>query len=134
MGHHECALAQHEIDFQYADALQTADNILTMKYTVKAIAAQHELVLRSCPSRSMGSWLGMHCHQSLCDPRGRTCSATPRMSTTCPNWRMVFIAGQLAHAKALAAVVAPTVNSYKRLVPGMKRRCMSAGRRSTARL
>ena len=44
MGHHEVALGQHEIDFRFADALRTADNVLTLKYTVKAIAARHGLV------------------------------------------------------------------------------------------
>ncbi len=72
MGHHECALAQHEIDFRYADALQTADNILTMKYTVKAIAAQHDLVASFMPKPIFGiNGSGMHCHQSLFDAQGQ---------------------------------------------------------------
>ena len=119
MGHHECALAQHEIDFQYADALQTADNILTMKYTVKAIAAQHELVASFMPKPIYGiNGSGMHCHQSLCDPEGKNLFCDSKDEYYLSKLAYGFIAGQLAHAKALAAVVAPTVNSYKRLVPG----------------
>jgi glutamine synthetase len=119
MGHHECALAQHEIDFQYADALQTADNILTMKYTVKAIAAQHDLVASFMPKPIYGiNGSGMHCHQSLSDAQGKNVFFDAKDEYHLSKPAYGFIAGQLAHAQALAAVVAPTVNSYKRLVPG----------------
>ena len=119
MGHHECALAQHEIDFQYADALQTADNILTMKYTVKAIAAQHELVASFMPKPIYGiNGSGMHCHQSLSDAKGSNLFFDATDDYHLSKLAYGFIAGQLAHAQGLAAVVAPTVNSYKRLVPG----------------
>jgi len=119
MGHHECALAQHEIDFQYADALQTADNILTMKYTVKAIAAQHDLVASFMPKPIFGvNGSGMHCHQSLSDAKGKNLFFDAKDEYNLSKLAYSFIAGQLAHAQAMAAVVAPTVNSYKRLVPG----------------
>jgi glutamine synthetase len=119
MGHHECALAQHEIDFQYADALQTADNILTMKYTVKAIAAQHDLVASFMPKPIYGiNGSGMHCHQSLSDAKGNNLFFDSKDEYYLSKLAYGFIAGQLAHAQAMAAVVAPTVNSYKRLVPG----------------
>ena len=68
MGHHEVALGQHEIDFRFSDALQAADHILTLKYTVKAIAAKHGLVASFMPKPIFGiSGSGMHCHQSLFD-------------------------------------------------------------------
>ncbi|UCH60064.1 MAG: glutamine synthetase, partial [Anaerolineales bacterium] len=71
MGHHEVALGQHEIDFRYADALRAADNILTLKYTVKAIAAQHGLIASFMPKPIFGiNGSGMHCHQSLFDASG----------------------------------------------------------------
>src|SRR3990170_4136352 len=71
MGHHEVALGQHEIDFQFTDALRAADNILTLKYTVKAIAAQHGLVASFMPKPIFGiNGSGMHCHQSLFDEKG----------------------------------------------------------------
>ena len=71
MGHHEVALGQHEIDFRFADALRTADNVLTLKYTVKAIAAQHGLVASFMPKPIFGiNGSGMHCHQSIFDAQG----------------------------------------------------------------
>jgi glutamine synthetase len=119
MGHHEVALGQHEIDFRYADALQTADNVLTLKYTVKAIAAQHGLIASFMPKpifRINGS--GMHCHQSIFDRKGENLFYGPDDEYHLSELAYGFIAGQLSHARSLAAVVAPTVNSYKRLVPG----------------
>jgi glutamine synthetase len=119
MGHHEVALGQHEIDFRFADALQTADNVITMKYTVKAIAAQHDLVASFMPKPIFGiNGSGMHCHQSLFNGQGDNLFYNPVDGFRLSKLGYGFIAGQLAHARALAAVVAPTVNSYKRLVPG----------------
>ena len=119
MGHHEVALGQHEIDFQFTDALRTADNILTMKYTVKAIAAQHDLVASFMPKPIFGiNGSGMHCHQSFFDRQGKNLFFNQQDENRLSKIAYGFIAGQLAHARALSAVVAPTVNSYKRLVPG----------------
>ena len=119
MGHHEVALAQHEIDFQYDDALQTADNVLTLKYTVKAIAAQHGLIASFMPKPIFGiNGSGMHCHQSLFDLKGNNLFYDEKDEYNLSQLAYGFIAGQLKHARALAAVVAPTINSYKRLVPG----------------
>ena len=119
MGHHEVALGQHEIDFQFADALRAADNILTLKYTVKAIAAQHELVASFMPKPIFGiNGSGMHCHQSLFDNQGKNLFSNTEDEFQLSELAYGFIAGQLAHARAFSAVVAPTVNSYKRLVPG----------------
>ena len=119
MGHHEVALGQHEIDFRYADALRTADNILTLKYTVKAIAAQYGLVASFMPKPIFGiNGSGMHCHQSLFDAQGDNLFFNPKDEFHLSKLAYGFIAGQLKHARALAAVVSPTINSYKRLVPG----------------
>jgi len=119
MGHHEVALGQHEIDFQFTDALRAADNILTLKYTVKAIAAQHGLVASFMPKPIFGiNGSGMHCHQSLFDENGFNLFFDTQDPYNLSDIAYGFIAGQLAHARALSAVVAPTVNSYKRLVPG----------------
>lgn len=118
-GQHEVALGQHEIDFQYADALTTADNVLTLKYTVKAIAAQHGLIASFMPKPIFGiNGSGMHCHQSLADASGRNVFFDASDPYCLSKTAYGFIAGQLLHARSLAAVVAPTVNSYKRLVPG----------------
>ena len=119
MGHHEVALGQHEIDFRFADALRTADNVLTLKYTVKAIAAQHELTASFMPKPIFGiNGSGMHCHQSLFDVNGVNIFYDSADEYHLSEVGYGFIAGQLAHARALAAIVAPIVNSYKRLVPG----------------
>ncbi|MCX7608117.1 MAG: type I glutamate--ammonia ligase [Anaerolineales bacterium] len=119
VGHHEVALGQHEIDFRFADALQTADNVLTLKYTVKAIAAKHGLIASFMPKPIFGiNGSGMHCHQSIFDKEGRNLFYDEHDEFHLSKLAYSFIAGQLAHARALAAIVAPSVNSYKRLVPG----------------
>jgi len=120
VGHHEVALGQHEIDFRFADALKTADNVLTLKYTVKAIAAQHGLTASFMPKPVFGiNGSGMHCHQSLFEDKTGTNLFFDKNDTAhLSKLAYSFIAGQLNHARALAAIVAPTVNSYKRLVPG----------------
>jgi glutamine synthetase len=119
MGHHEVALGQHEIDFRFDDALRTADNVLTLKYTVKAIAARHDLIASFMPKPIFGiNGSGMHCHQSIFDAQGENIFYDETGEFHLSEVAHYFIGGQLAHARALAAVVAPTINSYKRLVPG----------------
>ncbi|HSO11718.1 MAG TPA: glutamine synthetase family protein [Anaerolineales bacterium] len=120
VGHHEVALGQHEIDFRFANALKAADNVLTLKYTVKAIAAQHGLVASFMPKPVFGiNGSGMHCHQSLFDNKtGENLFFDKSDPAHLSKLAYSFIAGQLDHSRALAAIVAPTVNSYKRLVPG----------------
>jgi len=121
MEHHEVAIGQHEIDFRYSDALHTADNAITFKYTVKGIAAKYGLLATFMPKPVFGiNGSGMHCHQSLADKnsgdtRFYDAAGEPfKLSLIARQ----FVAGQLHHARALAAIVAPTVNSYKRLTPG----------------
>jgi glutamine synthetase len=119
MGHHEVAIGQHEIDFRFDNALRTADNVLTLKYTVKAIAEQHGLVASFMPKPIYGiNGSGMHCHQSVFDSAGNNLFFDANDEYKLSPLAYAFITGQLAHARALSAVVAPTVNSYKRLVPG----------------
>ncbi|HEY60564.1 MAG TPA: type I glutamate--ammonia ligase [Anaerolineae bacterium] len=119
MAHHEVALGQHEIDFHFADALRTADNVMTLKYTIKAIAAQHGLIASFMPKPIFGiNGSGMHCHQSLSDLKGKNLFFDAKDDFHLSQVAYGFITGQLKHARALSALVAPTVNSYKRLVPG----------------
>ncbi len=119
MGHHEVALGQHEIDFHFDDALRTADHVVTLKYTIKALAAQHGLVATFMPKPIFGiNGSGMHTHQSLVDRNGKNLFYDEKDAHGLSAVAYGFIAGQLAHARAMAAVVAPTVNSYKRIVPG----------------
>jgi glutamine synthetase len=119
VGHHEVALGQHEIDFRFADALRTADNVMTLKYTVKAIAAKHDLIASFMPKPIFGiNGSGMHVHQSVFDPKGTNLFFDSKDEYHLSEMAHKFIGGELKHARALAALVAPTVNSYKRLVPG----------------
>lgn len=119
VGHHEAALGQHEIDFRFADALKTADNVLTLKYAVKAIAAQHGLIASFMPKPVFGiNGSGMHCHQSIFSLDGQNLFYDEADPIKLSELAYHFVSGQLAHARALSAVLAPTVNSYKRLVPG----------------
>jgi glutamine synthetase len=117
--HHEVATGQHEIDFRYADALTSADNAVTFKYSVRGVAASHGLYASFMPKPIFGiSGSGMHTHQSLFDADGNTLFYDAEDAYQLSRLAYNFIAGQMEHARALAAVVAPTVNSYKRLTPG----------------
>jgi glutamine synthetase len=114
--HHEVAAGQHEIDFEYSDALKTADNALTFKFALKAIAQQHGLYATFMPKPIFGiNGSGMHTHQSLFSiAEGRNAFADPANKYGLSDLARSY----MAHAKGMAAVLAPTVNSYKRLVPG----------------
>jgi glutamine synthetase len=119
MSHHEVASGQHEIDFRYDEALKTADHAVTFKYTVKAIAYMHELYATFMPKPIFGeNGSGMHVHQSLFDKEDENVFFDPKDKYKLSETAYGFIAGQLEHVKAMSAVLAPTVNSYKRLVPG----------------
>jgi len=119
MVHHEVAPGQHEIDVRYTDALTCADNVITTKYTVKAVAQAHDLYATFMPKPIFGvNGSGMHTHQSLFNAQGQNVFYDAHDRYRLSQLAYHFIAGQLVHARALAAVLAPTVNSYKRLVPG----------------
>ncbi|WP_424001416.1 type I glutamate--ammonia ligase [Haloarcula salina] len=117
--HHEVAQGQHEINFTYDDALSTADNVGTFRAVVRAIAAQHDLHATFMPkpiARINGS--GMHTHISLFTEDGENAFHDEDDEFNLSETAKSFTAGILEHAEALAAVTNPTVNSYKRLVPG----------------
>lgn len=117
--HHEVAAAQHEIDIRYTDALSAADNVMSVRQAVKAIAANYDLYATFMPKPIFGTaGSGMHVHQSFFENADRNVFFDERSRYQLSPMALHFIAGQLAHARALAAVVAPTVNSYKRLTPG----------------
>lgn len=120
MSHHEVASGQHEIDFRYGNALQSADNAMTLKYTVKGVATSHGLFATFMPKPIFGiNGSGMHVHQSCVNlSDGKNAFFDPHGTMMLSEVAQQFVAGQLAHARALAGVVAPTVNSYKRLTPG----------------
>jgi glutamine synthetase len=116
--HHECAQGQHEIDFKYADALRSADNIITFRAVVKTIAKRHGLYATFLPKPIFGmAGSGMHVNQSLFrDGANAFCDeADPLgLSKTARN----YMAGLMAHIRGITAITNPLVNSYKRLVAG----------------
>jgi len=119
-GHHEGAPSQHEIDFRYDYALTAADAALTFRYVLKAIAQERGLYATFMPKPVSGiAGSGMHVHQSFADRRtGRNAFADPSDQYGLSELAKHYMAGQLKHARAMAVVLAPLVNSYKRLVPG----------------
>ena len=118
--HHEVAIGQHEIDFEYSDALRTADNAVTFKFTLKAIAQAHGLYATFMPKPIFGvNGSGMHTHVSLYSiEAGRNAFADASDPYGLSEVGQSFMAGVLAHARGMSAIVAPLVNSYKRLTPG----------------
>ena len=116
--HHEVAHGQHEIDFRYAEALKTADNIATFRFVVKYVARTFGLTASFMPKPIFGqNGSGMHTHQSLFRGNENAFwdkSAEWELSTTALH----YIGGLLRHARAITAITNPLVNSYKRLVPG----------------
>jgi glutamine synthetase len=118
--HHEVAYGQHEIDFQYADGLTTADNAMTFKFTLKAVAGLHGLYATFMPKPIYGiNGSGMHTHQSLfAVAEGRNAFADSGNQYGLSDLARQYMAGILAHARGMSAILAPLVNSYKRLVPG----------------
>lgn len=115
--HSETGSGQHEIDFQYSHALVSADHILTARVALKTIAQQHGLHCTFMPrplADMPGS--GMHTHQSLHDcTTGENLFAQPSHEYGLSDIARHFLAGQLAHARGMSAVLSPLVNSYKRL-------------------
>ncbi|MFC4439370.1 MULTISPECIES: type I glutamate--ammonia ligase [Natrialbaceae] len=117
--HHEVAEGQHEINFEYDDALTTADNVGTFRTVVRAIAAQHDYHATFMPKpipEVNGS--GMHTHLSLFTEDGENAFHDDDDEFDLSEEAHAFTAGILEHAPAITAIANPTVNSYKRLVPG----------------
>ena len=116
--HHEVADGQHEIDFRYADILTAADNVATFKIAVKAIAAKHNLHATFMPKPIFGiNGSGMHCNISLFK-NGKNAFYDAKAEYELSDIAKYSIGGVLKHVKSITAILNPTVNSYKRLVPG----------------
>ncbi len=117
--HHEVAPGQHEIDFKYADAVTTADNIVTFRFVVKKVALMHGLHATFMPKPLAGiNGSGMHTHQSLFTSKGKNAFNDPKGNWGLSETACAYIGGLLEHACAFVAVTNPLVNSFKRLVPG----------------
>ena len=116
--HHEVARGQHEIDFKYAEALKTADNINTFKLVVKTIAQKHGLHATFMPKPIFGiCGSGMHINQSLFKD-GKNVFFDEKDKLGLSKIAYNYIAGIMKNSKSMAAISNPLVNSYKRLVPG----------------
>jgi glutamine synthetase len=116
--HHEVAPGQHEIDFKYADALTTADRIVTFKYVIRTTAQRHGLHASFMPKPIFGiAGSGMHMNQSLTKD-GKNAFYDPNARDGLSQDCLYYIGGLLKHAKAITAVTNQSVNSYKRLVSG----------------
>ena len=120
--HHEVAAGQHEIDFDHSAALKCADDLVTFRYSLRAVAQQHGLLASFMPKPFRDqSGSGMHMHQSLLRlSDGINAFADSRDEYGLSDVAKHFIAGQLHHASGMCAVLAPLVNSYKRLVRGFE--------------
>ena len=117
--HHEVAHGQHEINFKYDDAVTTADRVITLKYVTKVIATKHNLHASFMPKPLYGvNGSGMHTHHSFFTPDGENAFYDPNDKNQLSAVARYFIAGLLKYVKEICAVLNPTVNSYKRLVPG----------------
>lgn len=126
VSHHEVGLGQHEIDFKFDKALKTADAVITFKQAIKAIADNMGCMATFMPKPFFGvNGSGMHVNQSLFK-NGENIFYDPDTENGLSQEAMYFTGGLLNHSKALAAIVAPTVNSYKRLVPGYEAPCYIA--------
>ena len=118
VSHHEVGPGQHEIDFKFDHALKTADAFITFKQAIKAIADKLGSMVTFMPKPFFGvNGSGMHCHQSLFK-NGENIFFDTDTETQLSEEALHFTGGLLKHSKALSAIVAPSVNSYKRLVPG----------------
>ena len=116
--HHEVATGgQCEIDQKFDTLLKSADNMMVYKYCVRNVAYQYGKTVTFMPKPIFGdNGSGMHCHQSLWK------GGNPLFAGDCyaglSQMALWYIGGLLKHARALSAIIAPTTNSYKRLVPG----------------
>jgi glutamine synthetase len=117
-GHHEVAPGQHEIDFRFTEALETADNLATFRFIVRNVAYRHGFLATFMPKPIFGqNGSGMHTHQSLFK-KGQNAFHDPKGKWELSDTALHYIAGLLEHARGFCAVTNPLVNSYKRLVPG----------------
>ena len=119
--HHEVARGQHEIDFRYAEALTTADNLATFKFIVRNVAARHGYIASFMPKPIEGiAGSGMHTHQSLFRKKGDNAFHDPKAPDGLSKVALSYIEGLLLHARGFCAVTNPLVNSYKRLAAGFE--------------
>jgi len=113
--HHECGSGQHEIELQKCQALWNADNVQTSKMIIKQVALDEDILATFMPKPFPGEpGNGMHIHEYLEDKNGTNVFAAEGGISDILRW---FIGGKIKHIDALCAILNPSINSYKRLVP-----------------
>ncbi|MEN6460091.1 MAG: type I glutamate--ammonia ligase [Syntrophomonas sp.] len=118
--HHEVSPGQHEIDIRYGEVLNIADSVMTLKLAVRSIAQRHGLHASFMPKPLYGvNGSGMHTHQSLFKG-DENVFFDANASNGLSDLARYYMGGILKHAEGLTAITNPTVNSYKRLVPGFE--------------
>jgi len=135
--HHEVGVvAQMEIDIKHSDPLRTADNYMTLKYVARKVAQEHGLYVTFMPKPIYGdNGSGLHTHISLWRGDENIFYDADDEYAELSQEARYFIGGLLEHGRSLSAIVSPTVNSYKRLVPGYEAPiylAWSRGNRSSA--
>jgi len=116
--HHEAAISQHEIDMRYDDALKMADNMVTYRLAVKEIATTHGVYATFMPKPIFGEYgSGMHTHQSLFK-NDKNVFFDKDEPSHLSKYAQAYLGGVLKYSKDIISILAPWVNSYKRLVPG----------------
>ena len=124
VSHHEVAFGQHEINFHFDNALEACDNIQTFKVLVKNVARRHGYHATFMPKPIQGiNGSGMHSNISLSDAEGNNLFYDPNTENQLSHTALAFIGGVMKHAQSFCLVTNPTVNSYKRLVPGYEAPC-----------
>lgn len=119
VSHHEVALGQHEIGVKYGSAIEMADKIITLKHIIKSIAHLEGMHASFMPKPFFGmNGSGMHVHMSLVDQSGSPVFYDKLGNYMLSDTARHFIAGVMQHIQEICILLAPTVNSYKRLVPG----------------
>jgi glutamine synthetase len=117
--HHEVAIGQHELGFRYGEAIEMADKVITLKHIVKSMATLEGIQASFMPKPFFGiNGSGMHVHFSLVDLNDNPVFYDNNGQYKLSKTAQYFIAGIMAHIKEICVLLAPTVNSYKRLVPG----------------
>ena len=117
--HHEVAPSQHEVDFRYAEPVTSADNVQTVKLVIKTLAIRNNLYATFMPKPFFGiNGSGMRVHMSLFTFDGRNAFYDPDAPYGISKGMNLFIGGLITHAREFTAIKNPTVNIYKRLVPG----------------
>lgn len=122
--HHEVAIGQHEINFRFQDVLKACDNLQLFKTVVKVIAHKHGLHASFMPKPIAGiNGSGMHTNMSLTNAKGENAFFDPKGDKQLSEVARLWMTGILNHSRSIAALTNPTVNSYKRIIPGYEAPC-----------